>query len=63
MGISAGTLEGVLGKMNKNLDPAKWEQYGISIAHAKDGTVDVNQSFLNAIDHLHGVADATDQAD
>lgn len=62
MGIDVGSLEGVLGKMNKQLDPAKWAAYGIEIARAKDGTVDVNATFLNAIDHLHGVADATERA-
>ena len=62
MKLSADDIAGVLGKMNKNLDPKKWEEYGIAIAHAKDGTVDVDQTFLNAIDHLHGIADATDRA-
>lgn len=62
MGLSAESLEGVLGKMDKNLDPEKFKALGIAIAHAKDGTVDVNATFLNAIDRLHGMADATDRA-
>jgi hypothetical protein len=62
MGIDVGTLETALGKMNKNVDPEKFKELGVQIAYAKDGTVDANATFLNAIDRLAGMKDSTDRA-
>lgn len=62
MGISSQTLESVLGKMNKSIDPEKWKALGIEIAKTKQGTTDVSGSFLNAIEHLHSIGDAAQQA-
>lgn len=62
MGIDAGTLEGAIGKLEKNVTPKKFEEYGIAIAHTKDGMFDANGTFLNAIDALHGINDASVRA-
>jgi len=64
LGIDAGTLEGVIGKMNKaaGQTPQVFEAAGVSIAHAKDGTVDANQTFLNAIDTLNRIEDPAKRA-
>ena len=64
MGISSDTLESAMNKMNKTLGatPAKFEQYGVAVAHAKDGTVDVEATFLNVVDRLNEIPNASDRA-
>jgi hypothetical protein len=64
-GISAGTLEGTIGKFNKTIgtSPDTLAKFGVEIAKAADGTTDVNATFLNAIDTLNGIKDPTEQAE
>lgn len=62
VGVGVDTIQAAIGRLNKNLDPEKLHNFGIEIAHAKDGTVDANGTFLNAIDALHGMDDAGEQA-
>lgn len=64
-GVSADTFEGSVGRFNKTLGaaPGLLESYGGEIKKAKDGTVDVNETFLNAIDTVNGIKDPTKQAE
>ncbi len=64
LGIEAGTIETNIGKMNQNLgkSPELFEQLGVQVAYAKDGTVDANETFLNVIDRLNGIKDPAERA-
>lgn len=64
LGISADTIQGGIGKMNKAIGstPQLFENAGIEIARTKDGAVDVNQTFLNTVDALNAIQDPTQKA-
>lgn len=64
LGVGSDAVESAFGKMNKTLanTPAVFDKYGVSVAHAKDGTVDANGTFLNAIETLQGIKNPTEQA-
>ena len=64
MGVSSDTLESSMNKMNKTLGatPAKFDEYGVAVARTKDGNVDVEATFLNVIDRLNEIPDASDKA-
>lgn len=63
-GISASALDSVVGKFNKTAgaSPQVLADLGVEIAKTKDGTTDVNETFLNAIDTLNGIQDPTARA-
>lgn len=64
LGIEAGTVETAIGKMNQNLgkSPDLFEELGVQVEYAKDGTVDANETFLNVIDRLNGIKDPATKA-
>jgi hypothetical protein len=64
IGIEAATVEKAIGKMNKELgsSPEKFEALGVSVVKAADGTVDLNATFLNAIETINGIQDPTKRA-
>lgn len=64
-GVSGTALEGTVGKFNKTIgaSPELLAAYGGEIAKAKDGTVDVNETFLNAIDTVNAIEDPTKRAE
>lgn len=64
-GVSGAALEGTVGKFNKVLgaSPGLLEAYGGELVKAADGTVDVNATFLNAIDTINGIEDPMKQAE
>lgn len=64
LGIDSGTIEGAIGKMNKAIGttPGVFSAAGIEIARTKDGTVDANQTFLNAVDALSAIQDPAQRA-
>ena len=64
IGIETGVLETGIGKMNKVLgnSPELFEELGVQVAYAKDGTVDANETFLNVIDRLNGIKDPAERA-
>ncbi len=59
MGIDAGTLEGAIGKMSKVAQntPKHFKNLGIEIGHTNTGAIDMNATFLNAIDRLNKIED------
>lgn len=64
LGIEAGTVETAIGKMNQNLgkSPDLFEELGVQVEYAKDGTVDANETFLNVIDRLNKIKDPATKA-
>jgi len=64
IGIETGSLETAIGKMNKELgkSPELFEELGVQIAYADDGTIDANETFLNTIDRLNGIKDPAERA-
>jgi len=64
LGIEAGTIETNIGKMNQNLgkSPDLFEELGVQVEYAKDGTVDANETFLNVIDRLNKIKDPAQKA-
>jgi len=64
IGIEASSLETSIGKMNKQLgnSPELFEELGVQVAYAKDGSVDANETFLNTIDRLNGIKDPAERA-
>jgi hypothetical protein len=64
MGIDVGTLEKSIGKMNIEVakSPAYFDEIGAAIAKNADGTTDVQQTFLNVVDAISKMPNATDRA-
>ena len=64
LGIDAGNVETAIGKMNQNLgkSPDLFEQLGVQVEYAKDGTVDANETFLNVVDRLNKIKDPATKA-
>lgn len=64
IGIETGALETSIGKMNKVLgnSPELFEELGVQVAYAKDGTIDANETFLNVVDRLNGIKDPAERA-
>lgn len=64
-GIEQAGLEGTIGKFNKTLGatPGVVAGFGVEIVKAKDGTTDVNETFLNAIDTLNAIKDPAERAE
>ena len=63
-GIASDALESSIGKMEKALgkNGDAFKQYGVETARAKDGTLDANATFLNAVDALNKMQDPTARA-
>lgn len=64
VGVSTETLAGSFGKAVKAIGtaPDKFESLGISVVHAKDGTIDMNETLLNAIGVINKIQDPTQKA-
>lgn len=64
LGIDAGTVETGIGKMNTALgkSPDLFEELGIQVEYANDGTVNANETFLNVIDRLNKIKDPATKA-
>lgn len=63
--IGLGALETSLGKMNLAAarTPEQFDKIGAAIARNADGTTNVQQTFMNAIDAINKIPDATKRAD
>ena len=63
-GISADSIQGSMVRMSKaigtNADALKG--YGVEVARADDGTVDANQTFINAVTTIGKIKDPTERA-
>lgn len=63
LGVESTSLQTAFAKMNKNIGTSDkaFKKWGVSIVRAKDGTVDTNQTFANAIQVLAKLQDATER--
>jgi hypothetical protein len=64
LGISTQALEANIGRMNRTAEtsPEKFDAIGAAIKRNRDGTVNVNETFLSTIDALNRIPDATTRA-
>lgn len=62
LGIDAGTLESVLGKLNKSIDPKVFNDLGVSIARTSTGAVDTAATFDNVLQTLRDIKDPAERA-
>jgi hypothetical protein len=64
IGIGTDILQIGIGKMNKVLgtSPELFKTLGIEVAKTRDGSTDVNETFLNVIERLKGIKDPAEKA-
>ena len=64
IGIPIDAVEVAIGKLNKTIgaDPDKVRNLGVDLVYLKDGSLDVNETFLNTIERLKGIKDPAEKA-
>lgn len=64
LGINVGSVETAIGKMNRTVgqNPDLFKNLGVELEYAKDGSLDVNATFLNTIQHLKDIKDPAERA-
>lgn len=64
LGIPVDALTSTIGRLNRAAadTPEAFSDIGAAIAQNEDGTTDVNQTFLNTVDALNRIPDATQRA-
>jgi hypothetical protein len=61
VGIGADNVQSAMVKMEKAISNNRGA-FGDLVATAKDGSVDISETFLNTIEHLRGIKDPIDRA-
>jgi hypothetical protein len=64
IGIPIQAVETAIGRLNKTIgaDPDKVRDLGIDLVYLRDGSLDVNETFLNTIDRLKKIKDPAEKA-
>ena len=64
IGIPIDAVEGAIGRLNKTIgaDPDKVRDLGVDLVYLKDGSLDVNATFLNTIERIKGIKDPAEKA-
>jgi hypothetical protein len=64
IGVPIDAVEGAIGRLNKTIgaDPDKVRELGVDLVYLKDGSLDVNATFLNTIDRLKKIKDPAEKA-
>jgi len=64
LAIPVDAVEGAIGRLNKTIgaDPDKVRDLGVDLVYLKDGSLDVNETFLNTIDRLKKIKDPAEKA-
>jgi hypothetical protein len=64
IGIPIDKVQVAIGKLNKTIgaDPDKVRDLGVDLKYLKDGSLDVNKTFLETIDRIKGIKDPAEKA-
>jgi len=64
IGVPIDAVEGAIGRLNRTIgaDPDKVKNLGIDLSYLKDGSLDVNETFLKTIDRIKGIKDPAEKA-
>jgi len=64
LSIPVDAVEGAIGRLNKTIgaDPDKVRNLGVDLVYLKDGSLDVNATFLKTIERIKSIKDPTDKA-
>lgn len=64
LSIPVDAVEGAIGRLNKTIgaDPDKVRNLGVDLVYLKDGSLDVNATFLNTIERIKGIKDPAEKA-
>lgn len=62
LGVSADTGAAAMGRLAKNIDAGKLQEFGIQAVYAKDGTVDMAATLGNVADAMNATTDPTKRA-
>jgi hypothetical protein len=64
LAIPVDAVEGAIGRLNKTIgaDPDKVRDLGVDLVYLRDGSLDVNETFLNTIDRLKKIKDPAEKA-
>ena len=64
LGISVDTVKNAIGRLNKTIgaDPDKVRKLGVDMVYLNDGSLDVNETFINTIERIKGIKDPAEKA-
>jgi hypothetical protein len=64
LSIPVDAVEGAIGRLNKTIgaDPDKVRDLGVDLVYLKDGSLDVNETFLNTIQRIKDIKDPAEKA-
>jgi hypothetical protein len=64
LAIPVDAVEGAIGRLNKTIgaDPDKVRNLGVDLVYLKDGSLDVNETFLNTIQRIKDIKDPAEKA-
>ena len=64
IGVPIDAVEGAIGRLNRTIgaDPDLVRDLGVDLVYLKDGSLDVNETFLNTIERIKGIKDPAEKA-